>query len=78
MNAEKFTGTALDQLEVALDQVRSHAVDRRSVAHLLSFHLDNLDLASIRCSSCRVVALAGSREFVESIWLEWSSIDSDI
>ena len=68
----KFGGTALDQLEVGLDQVLSHAVDSRSVAHLLSFHLDNLEFASIRCSSCRVIALTGSREFVESIWLEWS------
>lgn len=73
MKAERFIGNSIDQLEVGLSQILAHALAEPSASHIFSFRLVDLDIASIRCSSCRVVVLTGSREFVGAVHSEWST-----
>jgi len=70
MKAEKFTGTAIDQLERCFAYLLAHR------GHFLLYSLINLEIGAIRCSSCKVDIVEGSRELVESIWLEWSNPSS--
>lgn len=72
MKAEKFTGTAIEQLETSFGYLLAHH------GHFLLYSFINLEIGAIRCSSCKVDIVEGSREFVELIWLEWSSIDSEV
>jgi hypothetical protein len=66
MKTEKFTGTAVDQLELGYSYLLAHQ------GHFLLFTLINFDTAEIRCSSCKHIIVSGSREFLELVWLEWS------
>lgn len=71
MKAEKFTGTWIDQVDMVFDSLLRHH------GHFLLYTLIDLQFGAIRCSSCKVDIVEGSREFVELLWLEWSSMDSE-
>jgi len=71
MKSEKFTGSAIDQLEMAYGYLVGHK------GHFLLFSLVNLQIAEIRCSTCKFGVVEGSREFIELIWLEWSMQNSE-
>lgn len=66
MKTEKFTGSAVDQLELCYSYLFAHK------SHFVLFSLVDLNTAEIRCSSCKFAIVTGSREFLEPVWLEWS------
>jgi len=66
MKSEKFTGTYVEQLCMLFAQLSSHE------GHFLYFSLLNLDIAEIRCGTCKYGVIEGSRELLEQLWLEWS------
>jgi hypothetical protein len=71
MKSEKFTGSAIDQLEMVYGYLFAHK------GHFLLFSLVNLQIAEIRCSTCKFGVVEGSREFIEFVWLEWSIQNSE-
>ena len=64
--ANQFRGSAVDMLDFLWRSLQQHE------SHFLLFSLSDLDTAEIRCSSCKQAVLIGSREVIESLWLEWS------
>jgi hypothetical protein len=71
MKAEKFTGSGVDQLEVVFMQLFQHQ------EHFMLFTLADLNTGSIRCSTCKIDVVVGSRELLELVWLEWSMIQTE-
>jgi len=68
MKPERFFGAvAIAPFECLFEQLLVH-----SPGHFFLFKLVDLQIAAIRCSSCEVDVVLGSRELVETIWLEWS------
>jgi hypothetical protein len=71
MKAEKFTGTAIEQLDLSFRHLVSHK------EHFLLYSLVDLHNGAIRCSTCKLDVISGNREFVEFLWLEWSMLGSE-
>jgi hypothetical protein len=61
---QKFRGSFEDFLTEVFLQLGEHE------DHFLLYSLKSLDWAEIRCSACRSVVIDGSRDLIESLWLE--------
>jgi len=71
VKAEKFVGTWLDQLESLFLQVIEHE------NHFMMYSVIDLEFGKIRCHSCKIDIVEGSRELVERIWIECSCPNSE-
>jgi len=67
---DKFTGTFFDIVASIFEMLDAHE------NHMLFYSLIDLDFGEVRCTSCRTVVVSGSRELIESCWIEFQSSDS--
>jgi len=66
MKPVKHTGPYDDLLNNLFARLHEHDGDT------LKFSLRSLDWAEVYCYQCRSVVLEGSRELIESLWLEYN------
>lgn len=66
-SVEKFTGSAVDQLEKTFSYLEGHE------KHFLLYSWVDLQTAVIRCTVCKLDVVEGSADLLGVIWQEWSA-----
>lgn len=69
-SAQKFSGSYLDVADILNQSLRGHEAH----GFTLSVDSDDPDFCSLYCHNCKEAVIMGSRELIETVWLDFISV----